>query len=192
MKNRFYILLALLLFVTVTLNAQDNRKPKVKDKSPKKTLFSADSIYWGGNLGLSAYNGTTFVDISPNVGYKFNKYISGGIQTIYTSITQRYGNYVYKYSFYGAGPFIRIKPIKFLFLQAEYDILSVPDAFSFNGNKRTIADVNLAGIGLRNEMSDRMCYYFLFMYEYLPTPNSPYTYGLGSPLVYRVGFNVNF
>ncbi len=80
------------------------------------------------------------------------------------------------------------------FLQAEYDVLSVPNSFSIGSAKsRTIADVNLAGIGLRNQIGENSCYYLLLMYEFVPTPNSPYTYGpFGSPLVYRAGFNINF
>ena len=80
-----------------------------------------------------------------------------------------------------------------MFLQAEYDVLSVPDNFSISKTNRTIADVNLAGLGIRNELGLNTCYYLLIMYEFVPTPNSPYTYGpFNSPLVYRAGFNINF
>jgi hypothetical protein len=88
---------------------------------------------------------------------------------------------------------VRFKPLPYLFLQAEYDVLSVPDNFAIATPKRTIADVYLAGLGLRNQMGPRSCYYLLLMYEFMPTPNSPYTNGpFNSPLVYRAGFNINF
>lgn len=195
MKKLFQVttILFVLAMLPVIGIAQDSRPAKVKNKSPKKGFFSSDSIYYGGNLGLQLSSGGSLVDISPNAGYKFNKYVSLGTQIIFTNISQRYNGFTYRYMFYGGGAFIRIKPLNFLFLQAEYDILSVPDAFAVGSTKRTIADVNLAGIGLRNQIGENSCYYLLAMYEFIPTPNSPYTYGpFNSPLVFRAGFNVNF
>lgn len=195
MKKLFQLLsLAfVLVYVPVQIYAQDTRPAKIKQKSPKKSFFSPDSIYYGGNLGLQLGTGGSLIDISPNAGYKFNKFLSLGTQIIFTNISYKYSGFTYRYMFYGGGAFIRIKPLNFLFLQAEYDVLSVPDAFSVTTSKRTIADVNLAGVGFRSQMGENSCYYLLAMYEFVPTPNSPYTYGpFGSPLVFRAGFNVNF
>lgn len=192
MTKLFKIALLLLVLCTSGLYCQDNRPTKNKPANKKKTFFEKDSIYYGGNLGLQWTGYGTMIDISPNVGYKFNKFISVGLQSIFTNISYNKGGFKYNYLFYGGGTFVRIKPINFLFLQAEYDILDVPDNFSIAGAKRTIADVNLAGLGLRNQMGQNACYYILFMYEFAPTPNSPYTYGPFGPLVYRAGFNINF
>jgi hypothetical protein len=171
--------------------AQNNRPMKTKSTKPK--IAWKDSIYYGGNLGLQVSGNGSLVDLSPNVGYKFNKFASVGLQGIFTNLSIRYNSFTYRYMFYGAGAFVRIKPLPFLFFQAEYDVLSVPDNFSVSSPKRTIADVSLAGLGLRNQMGPNSCYYLLLMYEFAPTPNSPYTYGpFNSPLVYRAGFNINF
>lgn len=193
LKLRKYFLLtffvALASLVTVS---QTNRPMKTKKDKPK--IAWKDSLYYGGNLGLQLTGNGSLVDISPNIGYKFNKYASVGLQGIFTNITYRYNQtYTYKYMFYGAGTFVRLKPLPYLFLQAEYDVLSVPDSYSIVASKRTIADVYLAGLGLRNQMGQNSCYYLLLMYEFMPTPNSPYTNGpFNSPLVYRAGFNINF
>jgi hypothetical protein len=166
---------------------------KIRPAKIKPKISWKDSLYFGGNLGIQFTGNGSLIDLSPNVGYKFNKYLSVGLQGIFTNITVRDINFVYKYTFYGLGSFIRIKPLPYLFLQAEYDVLSVPDNFSIGKATRTIADVNLAGLGIRNELSLNTCYYLLIMYEFIPTPNSPYTYGpFNSPLVYRAGFNINF
>ncbi len=191
MKNG---LLSILLFIgyMCKLYSQDNRpvKPAHNDKDKIKWQ---ENVYWGGNLGLQLYGSTGMIDISPNAGYKLNKYVSGGIQLIYTNIWAHYSNSTYRYKFYGAGLFARVKPLNFLFLQAEYDLLNVPDVFGIQSSKRTFADVPMAGVGLINQPDDNLCYYMLLMYEYAPTPNSPYTYGpFGSPIIYRFGFNVNF
>jgi hypothetical protein len=186
MRSRFLIIL---FFLSVAVFAQKIRT----GRQPKQQINWQDSLYYGGNLGLQLMGNGSLIDISPNVGYKFNKYLSVGLQGIFTNLTIRNGNFVYRYMFYGLGGFVRIKPLPFLFLQAEYDVLSVPDNFSITKTSRTIADVNLAGIGIRNELGMNASYYLLLMYEFIPTPNSPYTYGpFNSPLVYRAGFNINF
>ena len=185
-RNLFFIFLFLL---TVAVSAQKNRPAR----QPKPAINWKDSLYFGGNLGIQFMGNGTLIDLSPNVGYKFNKYLSVGVQGIFTNLTVRNVNFVYKYMFYGLGGFVRIKPLPFLFLQAEYDVLSVPDNFSISKTTRTLADVNLAGIGIRNELGMNACYYLLLMYEFVPTPNSPYTNGpFNSPIVYRAGFNINF
>src|ERR1700752_3217039 len=172
MKKITAYTLAIILTTLLQVNGfgQDHRPAKVKQKTPKKNF--QDSLYYGGNLGLQLYASGSLVDLSPNVGYKFNKFFSVGIQGIFTNITQKYGGFNYRYMFYGAGAFVRVKPLPYLFFQAEYDILSVPDAFSTVSAKRTIADVNLAGLGIRNQIGERSCYYLLLMYEFVPTPNS--------------------
>jgi hypothetical protein len=186
MRSRFLIIL---FFMYVAVFAQTNRSVRHE----KHLVNWKDSLYYGGNLGIQLMGNGTLIDISPNVGYKFNKYFSVGLQGIFTNLTIRNVNFVYKYMFYGLGGFVRIKPLPFLFLQAEYDVLSVPDNFSITKTSRTIADVNLAGIGIRNELGMNACYYLLLMYEFIPTPNSPYTNGpFNSPIVYRAGFNINF
>lgn len=189
--RKYFLLMFLFVFAAIHMEAQNNRP--MKTKSPKPKIAWKDSLYYGGNVGLQLSSYGSLVDLSPNIGYKFNKYASVGVQAIFTNISIRSNNYIYKYMFYGGGAFVRLKPLPYLFLQAEYDVLNVPDNFSFVGNKRTIADVYLGGIGLRNQLGPNSCYYALLMYEFIPTPNSPYTYGpFGSPLVYRAGFNINF
>lgn len=186
--------LLLLFSLVFVCYGQDSRPVRpAKSKTGTSTIDWKEKLYYGGNVGLQMYGSGGFLDLSPNIGYKLNNYVSGGVQMIYTNIWNRYGNITYKYTFYGAGVFARLKTFNWLFLQAEYDLLNVPDNFSLVGSKRAFADVPLAGLGLRNQLSDNACYYLLFMYEFAPTPNSPYTYGpFNSPLVYRVGFNINF
>ncbi len=190
---RKYLSLTLFVFLTSFIGFSQTNRP-MKSRSDKPKIAWKDSLYYGGNLGLQLTGNGSLIDISPNVGYKFNKYASVGIQGIFTNITFRQSqSFTYKYMFYGAGAFVRIKPLNFLFLQAEYDVLSVPDNFALSTTKRTIADVSLAGLGLRNEMGPNSCYYLFLMYEFSPTPNSPYSNGpFNSPLVYRAGFNINF
>lgn len=174
-------------------NTENRDKRPIKNTQKKAEINYKENIYYGGNLGLSFYSSGSLIDLSPNVGYKWNKYFSGGVQFIFTNINYRDQNFTYNYRFYGAGVFARVLALDWLFLQAEYDILDVPADFSLVNKKRAIADVPMAGLGFRNSFGERSSYYTTIMYEFAPTPNSPYTYGpFGSPLIYRFGFNINF
>jgi hypothetical protein len=189
---RRHIFFSFLIFVIIcSVYAQSSQK--IRPTKIKPQISWKDSLYYGGNLGVQFYGNGSLFDLSPNAGFKFNKYLSVGLQGIFTNLTVRDVNFVYKYTFYGLGSFVRIKPLPYLFLQAEYDVLSVPDNFSTGKTSRTIADVNLAGLGIRNDLGSNICYYLLIMYEFVPTPNSPYTNGpFRSPRVLRAGFNFNF
>jgi hypothetical protein len=86
--------------------------------------FNPDRLFFGGNFGMS-FGDYTFINITPQVGYQFNRYLSagGGISFIGTAFTQRdfNGNKLYKDSYNSAGlnVFGRVHPIPFLFLQAQ-------------------------------------------------------------------------
>ncbi|MFL5754359.1 MAG: hypothetical protein ACJ76F_13190 [Bacteroidia bacterium] len=192
MLKKYFIVVALVLG-GLNIYAQDGRQPKLRPEKPKVNW--KEQIYWGGNLGLQLTNSGSLIDLSPNAGYKFNKYVSVGPQIIYTNISYKSSasGLNYHYTFYGGGAFVRLQTFNWLFLQAEYDLLSVPNSFSVIEKKRALADVALAGLGFKNQIGEKSCYYATIMYEFAPTPNSPYTYGpFNSPLVYRFGFNVNF
>ena len=148
-------------------------------------------MYWGGNVALSIGSGSGYYELSPNAGYKFNDVFSVGPQAIYQNYTYKYGNMTYNYNIYGGGVFGRALLIPMLFLQAEYDILSVPDNFSLLNTKRAIIDEKLVGLGLRNSWGDSFSYYLTIMYDINPSARSPYYY-LPIPIVTRAGFNVNF
>jgi hypothetical protein len=188
-KNLFFFIL--LIWAMNAAQAQDTRPAREK-KQLEKTEWK-EQVYYGGNLGLQFNGNGSLIDISPNAGYKFNKIISTGPQLIFTNLNYKSQAFTYRYTFYGGGAFVRAQAFPWLFLQAEYDLLSVPNAFSIIDNKRVLADVALAGVGIRNQLGENSCYYATFLYEFAPTPNSPYSNGpLAFPLVIRFGFNINY
>jgi hypothetical protein len=86
--------------------------------------FDPDRLFFGGNFGMS-FGDFTFINITPQVGYRFNQYLAagGGVGFIGTGFTQRdfNGNRIYRDSYYSAGLnlFGRVHPIPYLFVQAQ-------------------------------------------------------------------------
>jgi hypothetical protein len=129
MKKKFGLLIAALawgcsLFAQEE-TGQDGRK------------FDANRLVFGGVMGAS-FGDFTFVQVSPQVGYAFNQYLTagGGVNFIYSS--DKFGGTTSQYGYAGLNVFGRIFPVKFLVLtvqpelnynwgKVKYDIPGVPD-----------------------------------------------------------------
>lgn len=167
-----------------------NAKPK--RAVPANPLLS--KMYFGANLGLSyyatSYGQVLYYDISPNVGYKLDKIFSVGVQIVNVNSILYSGASHISYNIIGGGGFVRAQVLDFLFLQAEYDLLSVPTGYLYNAiNHREISDEKLLGIGLKNRFSEMWSYYLIAMYDFEPTIYSPY---YGNPIVFRAGIAYKF
>lgn len=165
-----------------------------KGKKPPGSSDFMENVYYGVNLQLGYYStgyaNVLYYDLSPHAGYKFNEFLSAGIQIIYNNQSWSTGSQRVNYSIFGVGGFGRALIMNRFFLQAEYDILSIP--LRYVGNSvftRTTSDEKLFGIGYKSNFTDKLSYYIVLMYDFAPGPNSPYLY---NPLVYRAGLAWNF
>lgn len=108
------------MLLTTAGNAQDEMGEPKKGFDPNRLVF-------GGAVGAS-FGNFTFVQISPQVGYMFNQYLTAGagINFIYNS--QRFrdfgGNEIYRFNsgFAGLNVFARAFPVKFLMVSAQPEI----------------------------------------------------------------------
>jgi hypothetical protein len=130
--RKTFSLLVLTLF-TATAMAQYQAAPTQTGGDEGQRLF------FGGNFGLS-FGNSTFVNVSPIVGYKINDYFSagGGVNFIYSSFTTRdgAGNKLYtdSYGTAGLGIFGRVYPVKFLFAQARPEMNYVWGKIKYYGS----------------------------------------------------------
>ena len=109
-------LLALVLSSTVLcVCAQD------EEEEPKKG-FDKDKLFFGGSFGAS-FGSYTFVNVSPLVGYQFNRFFAAGagINFIYSSTKYDYyvPSFKDEYGVAGLNIFGRVYPIPVLFAQVQ-------------------------------------------------------------------------
>ncbi|MGZ3864283.1 MAG: hypothetical protein ACXVPF_13810 [Bacteroidia bacterium] len=161
---------------------------------PKEETPFQDKLYYGCNIALRAYSSggasVFYYDLSPHVGYKFNEYLSSGAQIIYNNFVLTQGASHANYNIIGGGVFARFVFAKAFFLQAEYDILTVPDNFMVtSGTHRTETDEKMFGLGYKSGWGSKLSYFIVLMYDFQPSFYSPY---YGNPLVYRAGLVWNF
>jgi len=114
----------ILLLVTPTLFvvAQDEEP----EEEPKKG-FDKEKLFFGGTFGAS-FGNYTFVNVSPQVGYRFNRFFAAGtgINFIYSSSKYDYGNpnldYKNEYGVVGLNIFGRVYPIEYILIHAQPEV----------------------------------------------------------------------
>jgi hypothetical protein len=120
--NMKRILLSLsFLLVTITfLSAQEDEAEKKGFK--KENLFTGGGISLG--LGFSNYGNTFSIGASPILGYSFTNWLDAGIVVNYNYTSYKdypYDGYRTKVHQYGGGLFTRVYPVKFIFIQAQFE-----------------------------------------------------------------------
>lgn len=193
MKKRV-VLVFWVLLTTMSLWAQDN-----EEETPKKG-FQKEKLFLGGNFGLT-FGDYTLINISPQLGYRFNRYFAAGLglNAQHVSIKERdyyTGETYHKLSqtVFGLNVFSRVYPIRNIMLQAQPEInylygketYYIPQKQEYRLDA-VIAPSLLVGGGLvlpsgRGEML------ITIFYDVLQNENSPY----GRRPVYNFGYNIGF
>ena len=168
------------------------------EEMPVSTL--KDKLFAGGSLGLS-FGRYTFINLSPQIGYRFNKYLSSGVgfNLIYASQKEEdsYGRDYRKITqgITGLNLFARFYPFEKFLIQIQ------PEANYIFGNVRyyqppaegkykldaEIVPSFLAGAGMVVPTGNGALITTI-MYDVLQKTSSPY----GNKPIVNVGYNFNF
>jgi hypothetical protein len=190
--------LSLLTLFFITSHAQNENEENV---DPMKGKFRRDNIFLGGSIGAGFTSGSFSIGANPEIGYTIAQWLDAGLvfNINYNSIRADY-NYGYRQRSinYGGGPFFRIYPVRFLFLQGQleqnwiaYNIKN--ESTGVTGKTTTKATSFLGGIGYTQRMVGQSSYYMVVMMDLMRDANSPYldnTYGNKRVIpIIRAGFN---
>jgi opacity protein-like surface antigen len=185
MKRAFFVCVLALSFVHVF--AQD-------EEEEKKGGWKKDHLFIGSGINLGFSNGF-IVGFNPEIGYSLNKVIDVGIATNVTYASQRSqsSNSSLNYLAIGGGPFLRIWPVRMLFLggQFEYNKITVKEKTNgtITGSAKANASSFLVGAGYGNRLIGQSQFYTSIMIDAMKNINSPYRDQYGRVLpVFRSGF----
>ena len=106
-------------FAALSAFAQDE-----EDRKEKEGGFKKENLFTGGSISLAFYNNTFLVGGSPVFGYSLAKWVDLGLvanynYTSYRDVTYYGSDDKLRQSVYGGGSFIKIYPVRFLFVQAQ-------------------------------------------------------------------------
>lgn len=178
------ILLAIFSTLHLTALAQDEEEPSKG--------FDKEKLFFGGTFGLGFGSNNTLVNVSPQVGYRFNRYLAAGagINFIYSSY--KYGGYKTNYGVTGLNIFGRVYPIDYAFLQLQPEL-------NYNWGKHKFDDGTeeklegkitpslLGGVGAAIP-AGRGAFLIMVQYDLLQDARSPY----GNRAFYNFGYNFGF
>jgi len=201
--KKLYILAAGLLIAMAGFSQEQNSDRNNSDYGELKGGFKQENIFLGGSLNLGLSSGQLTIGGSPEIGYSFNQWLDAGLglNIIYTSIASNtYSNPTnvkLRQLNYGGGPFVRLYPVHFLFIQGQFEqnwtkLKVKQDIFS---QKEThTASSLIAGIGYTQRIMGQSGYYLMLGLDLLKDPWSPYvtenTQGqLVAQPIFRAGFN---
>ena len=188
------MMLILAVFYAGIAVAQDEDPVITRRKPEPKKGFNKENIFAGGNIGVLLGN-YTFVNVSPQVGYHFGKFLEAGAGINLQYVSQKYfdqnGNDFYKESYYvyGGNVFARVFPVRpvYLQIQPEYNWLNARLKYYDNNypvqKYKAHAPSLLMGIGGSFEGV-----LVSVMYDVLQKPGSPYS---NKPFL-SIGFGYGF
>ncbi len=109
-------ILCLLLNTSVAVMAQD-------DEEKEKPSFK-ENLFTGGSISAGLSNNSFLIGASPMFGYSVTNWLDAGITINYNYRSWRHYrefNDRLRQTTYGGGPFVKIYPVKFIFLQAQFE-----------------------------------------------------------------------
>jgi hypothetical protein len=185
------LLLLMAAFLHTAAFAQDEGEPGKKG-------FDKSKLFFGGNFGLS-FGDFTFINISPQVGYRFNQFLAAGagINMQYISIKERFidGSPFAKTSRGAAGLniFGRVYPVEYIMLQAQPELNYVFGKIKYynpsseiNAPSKIVPSF-LVGAGAVIP-SGRGAFIASVFYDVIQDQNSPYS----TRPFFNFGFNTGF
>lgn len=188
--NRKSLLIAIVFLTTLHLTTL------AQDEEPKRG-FDKEKLFFGGTFGLGFGGNSTLVNISPQVGYRFNRYLAAGAGVTFLYSSYRYRYYVpeYKenYGVAGLNVFGRVYPIDYLFLQIQPEMNYNWGKFKFYDGSADqkldgkIVPSLLGGVGAAIP-AGRGAFIILVQYDLLQNERSPY----GNRAFYNFGYNFGF
>lgn len=192
-----FCLLLLALLMNTAVVAQDQEPQPEKQEAPKG--FDKSRLFVGGNLGLNFSSYYTLINVSPQLGYRFNDYLAAGagVNFIYSSQKDyRVDGSDYSRTNYGVAGlniFGRVYPIQQVFLQLQpemnytwgrrkfYDGVTPP--YTYTGQ---ITPSLLAGAGGALSTGGNGAFIIMIQYDLLQSNRTPY----GSRPFFSFGYNI--
>ena len=184
-------LLIMIVFSQSIVHAQEEEAPPTKG-------FDKSKLFFGGNFGLS-FGNFTLINVSPQVGYRFNRTfaVGTGVNFQYSSLRSRYTDptfdYKESYGVAGLNIFGRIYPFEYALLQLQPEMnYTWGKVRYYNGAPEQklsgkMVPSLLAGAGAAIPMG-RGVFLAMVQYDILQNERTPY----GSRVFYNFGYNFGF
>jgi hypothetical protein len=162
--------------------------------------FKKENIFIGGALNLGFGSNTFQIGAVPEIGYSIAQWLDAGVAVNINYYSERADYYLngdvrYHNLNYGGGPFLRFYPLRFLFLQTQFEEnwikVNQKDYNTGYSYENTYNSSSLiAGIGYTQRIVGQSSFYTMIGLDLLNNPNSPYRDYNGQVIpIIRAGFD---
>lgn len=164
-----------------------NRESQTSVSSNSRTTAKTRKGTWelGGNLGMS-FGDYTNINISPQIGYRFNQYFSLGGGVSYNYYDDK--DYDYKLNYMGMNIYTRFYPIRYIVLSVQPEFHRRWGSVHGKDTKNEFFSSLLIGAGAILPVSPRSGLMINFYYDVSQNKYSPY----GDNIGYSIGYTYNF
>jgi hypothetical protein len=189
------LLAASFMLLSLIVIAQDEEE---EEKRPFK-----ENLFTGGSISLQFFNNTFMVGGNPVFGYSLTNWTDVGIVVNYNYTSYRdpfNSDYKLRQTTYGGGAFVKLYPVRFLFVQAQYEHNFIKQKEKISGGGPTIhypkfdAGSFLVGGGYttgREGRGGQPFFYLAVLFDVSGDQNSPYTDNLGRTIpIVRGGLQI--
>lgn len=183
--NRKSLLIAVVFLISLHLTGL------AQDEEPRKG-FDRDKLFFGGNFGLAFGSNNTLVNVSPQVGYRFNQYLAAGAGVNFIYSSYKFWGYKTNYGVTGLNVFGRVYPFEYAFLQLQPELNYNWGKYKFDDGseeklKGEFTPSLLGGVGAAIP-AGRGAFIIMVQYDLLQKDRSPY----GNRAFYNFGYNFGF
>ncbi|HXL57118.1 MAG TPA: hypothetical protein VN958_12715 [Chitinophagaceae bacterium] len=197
MNKKILLLIVSIIFIT-GIFAQRTPPTYTSDEGAKG--FKKENIFIGGGITLGFASNTFQIGASPEIGYSIAQWLDAGLGFNLNYASQSadpyYNNNVRYHNFnYGGGPFVRLFPLRFLFIQGQLEEnwikVNAKDYNTGYSNEVTYQSTSfIAGIGYAQRIVGQSSFYTMLALDLMRDPNSPYRdYNNAAIPIIRAGFN---
>jgi len=176
------LVLGILVFVSSGLFAQSSNE--IDQNSDFR-----DRIFTGGNFGMS-FGTTTYIEISPTLGYRFTNEFSAGAGISYRYRKDKRFNPDLTTSDYGGSIFARYNIFDPFYARAEFEFLSYEIPFVGREGIRESYNSFLVGGGVSQPMGNKAALNFSVLYNLSYSELTPGPYN--TPWIVRGGVTLGF
>ena len=190
-----WLLCFLLVGSLFQLSAQET--PAKKSTTDKQDW--REYLFTGGTLSLGLYGNTFLVGTNPVVGYSVTNWLDAGVVINYNYTSYKNYNFIannkLRQTIYGGGTFVKIYPVRFIFLQAQVEENKIsqklisPSGYTEKLSKNLGS--TLIGGGYTSGRFSRLSgafYYLSVLFDVSKNYYSPYADGYGKAIpIFRAG-----
>ena len=173
--KKYVLLASMFLLITTTLLAQEEEEAKG---------FKKENLFTGGSITVSFFNNQTILGANPVFGYKLADWVDAGLAFNFLySGARDYSQFNDKIrqTVLGPGVFTRLYPVKFLFVQGQFEHNFSTLKYIYPGGSPTEkykADASSlllgGGFAQGRERGSTTFYYISILFDVLKNINSPY------------------